>query len=151
VRLSGDESVAAAARLACRAHRDQVDKAGAPYVDHPRRVAAAVAGGWAAETVAWLHDVVEDTGVTLADLRDQGFAEEVCRAVDAITRRRAEPPDDYYARVAADPLALQVKRADLADNSDPVRLARLPPDLRARLEEKYAHARTRLGLPGSAP
>ena len=69
-------------------------------------------------------------------LRDQGFAEEVCRAVDAITRRLADLPDDYYARVAADPLALQVKRADLADNGDPVRLARLPPDLRARLEEE---------------
>jgi (p)ppGpp synthase/HD superfamily hydrolase len=145
VRLRGDDSVVAAARLSGRAHDGQVDKAGAPYVEHPRRVAATLAGSWAAETVAWLHDVVEDTGVTLADLRDQGFADEVCRAVDALTRRQAEAPDDYYARVTANPLALEVKRADLADNSDPARLAKLPPELRLRLEEKYDHARERLG------
>ncbi|MEP7021591.1 MAG: hypothetical protein ABI808_13140 [Pseudonocardiales bacterium] len=41
----------------------------------------------------------------------------------------------------ADPLAVTVKRADLADNSDPERVARLDPETRARLEAKYAHAR----------
>ena len=62
--------------IATRAHRGQTDKTGADYIDHPRRVAertrhyAAADQQEAAQVVAWLHDVVEDTGVTLDDLRE---------------------------------------------------------------------------------
>jgi hypothetical protein len=61
--------------------------------------------------------------------------------VEALTRGSGEAPDDYYARVAANPLAVKVKRADVADNADPERLARLDPALRERLTAKYDHAR----------
>ena len=90
--------------------------------------------------VSLLHDVIEDTGTTLADLRAEGFPEPVLAAVDALTRRADEERDAYYARVAADPLALRVKRADIADNSGPERLAKLPEATRIRLQDKYAHA-----------
>lgn len=126
--------------IARTAHRGQVDKAGYPYADHPARVAAQLAGDDVAMTVGWLHDVVEDTSVTLSALADE-FPPEVVRAVDALTRRSGEAPEHYYARVKSDPLALRVKLADLADNSDPARLAELDTHVRERLERKYAHAR----------
>ncbi len=135
-----DHVVTTARRLAEEVHAGQVDKAGQPYIDHPARVAARVAGDPDAEAVAWLHDVVEDTDMTLERLREIGFPADIVLAVDAMTRREDEIPDDYYARVAANPLALKVKRADLADNSDPGRLALLQPDLESRLQAKYAHA-----------
>ena len=95
--------------------------------------------------VAWLHDVVEDTEVTLADV-EREFGATVSAAVDAITRR-ADEADSYYARVKANPIALRVKTADLADNTDPARLALLDPERQAHLEARYAHARHELGIP----
>jgi (p)ppGpp synthase/HD superfamily hydrolase len=96
-------------------------------------------------TVAWLHDVVEDTPTTLTEV-EVTFGSQVAAAVDAITHRSGEPSLDYYARVKSNPLALTVKAADLADNTDPSRLELLPPDVRARLEAKYAVARRELGI-----
>jgi hypothetical protein len=128
--------------LAAMAHAGQVDKAGLPYLDHPRRVAERVAqvdGRPAAIAVAWLHDVVEDTTTTLDDLRAAGFDENVVNAVEALTRRSDEG-DAYYWRVAANDLAKVVKLADVHDNTDPERVARLDPTDRARLQEKYRHA-----------
>jgi len=138
--VSGAELVARAAAIARAAHAGQLDKAGLPYVEHPRRVAEAVGDDPLAATVGWLHDVVEDTPVTLDDLRAQGFPEAVVAAAEAITRRDEESRDDYYARVAADPLALRVKRADIADNSSHERLGRLDGATQIRLRHKYAHA-----------
>ncbi|RLY94290.1 HD domain-containing protein [Kocuria tytonicola] len=132
--------------IATRAHHGQTDKTGADYIDHPRRVAervrhhAAAEQLEAAQVVAWLHDVVEDTPVTLDDLRAE-FPADIVAGVDAMTRRPDEEHDDYYRRVAADPLARVVKQADLDDNTDPARTALLDPETRARLEQKYAHAR----------
>lgn len=55
-----DDIVSRAKDLAIRAHADQVDKAGRPYIEHVARVAAAVSDDPVAEAVAWLHDVLED-------------------------------------------------------------------------------------------
>ena len=129
--------------LALAAHAGQTDKAGVPYIAHVVRVAAGVAGE-EAQTVALLHDVVEDCDVTLAEIEAR-FGARIAASVDAITRRDGEAPDEYYSRVAADPLARTVKLSDLADNGNPARLALLGPDQRARLEKKYAHAREMLG------
>ena len=79
--------------IATKAHEGQVDRAGMPYIDHPRRVAERVAqvdGRPEAIAVAWLHDVVEDTATTLDDLRAGEFGEHVVAAVDAMTRRPDE-------------------------------------------------------------
>lgn len=140
-----------ARRVAERAHAGQVDKAGAPYITHPERVAARVSGDPAAEAVAWLHDVVEDCDVTPDDLRAHGFDEDVVTAVEALTFLDGDDRDAYYARIAANPLALTVKLADLADNSDPARLSRLDGATRARLERKYAHAYRKLMPPPPPP
>ncbi len=136
------ESGERAKDIATRAHEGQVDKAGMPYIDHPRRVAERVAqvdGRPEAIAVAWLHDVVEDTGTTLDDLRAGEFSEEVVAAVDAMTRC-PDAGDEYYQRIATDDLAIVVKLADIWDNTDPDRVARLDEKDRTRLQDKYRHA-----------
>jgi len=126
----------AADRLATTAHEGQVDKAGHPYIEHPRRVRDRLQGSEARMT-ALLHDVLEDTGTTAEQLLSAGCPEPVVRAVQALTKASGEALEDAMRRVANDPLALEVKRADIADNSDPKRLALLPDDLVDRLSEKY--------------
>lgn len=145
----GPAEDAAADLIAQLAHRDQVDKAGNPYIDHPRRVAGIVrAHGYGPpySTVALLHDVVEDTEVTLADLRAV-FGPAVSQPVDNLTRREAEAPEDYYARVLLSEVSLVVKHADIQDNTSAERLAALDSATQQRLTAKYASAVTHLGGP----
>jgi ADP-ribosylglycohydrolase len=137
-------SLTAAVALATAAHAGQVDKLGIEYIQHPLGVMARV-GGEDEKIVAALHDVVEDTDVTLDELRARGFAEHIVRAVDAVTKREGEALADSMARVAADPLALAVKFADLAHNANPERQALLPTETRERLTEKYRESARLLG------
>jgi (p)ppGpp synthase/HD superfamily hydrolase len=125
--------------LAIRAHDGQLDKAGRPYISHPLRVMSKVDGEYAKMT-AVLHDVVEDTPVTPEDLRAAGCPERVIDAVIAISKRPGESMSDYLARVAADPIAVVVKHADIADNSGPQRLGQLDAATQQRLRRKYAEA-----------
>ncbi len=137
--MPDNEPIARADRIAAQAHAGQIDKAGAAYVTHPRRVAAAV-DGTVAKVVALLHDVVEaGPGWTLDRLREEGFSDEVVAAVDALTHREGEDYFDAVRRAGANPVARTVKLADLADNSDRTRLN----EIGAREEErltKYARA-----------
>lgn len=131
-----------AQRIATDAHRGQVDKAGNPYIGHPERVVGAVDEHYAA-AAAWLHDVAEDTPVSIESLR-QMFPAIVIDAVEALTRQTDELPSAYYARVRANPIALEVKLADIADNCDPTRLAMLDVATQVRLREKYQSALAQL-------
>jgi len=133
----------AAVALATRAHAGQVDKSGADYIGHPLRVMARV-DGELARMAAVLHDVLEDTPVTAADLRAAGCPEQVVEAVEALTKRAGEPLEESMRRVAVVPLALVVKRADLDDNSDEARLALLAAETAERLRAKYARSRALL-------
>ena len=145
--------IAQAEQVARAAHEGQVDKAGVPYIDHPGRVA--VAAHLSAPThlaeyaaaVGWLHDVVEDTGVTCDQLRQDGFPEAVVAGVDAMTKRKGEDVAEYFGRVRADELARIVKKADLDDNTSPERVRKLDLATRVRLEEKYARSRELLAAP----
>jgi (p)ppGpp synthase/HD superfamily hydrolase len=129
----------AAIQLARRAHEGQLDKAGKPYIAHPLRVMGKLRDEHE-RMAAVLHDVVEDTWVTLADLKAAGCPEEVLAAVAAISKQPGEDQVTYLARVAANPIARAVKRADIADNMSPERLARLDPATRERLQAKYESA-----------
>lgn len=106
--------------LATRPHRGQVDKAGAPYILHPLRVMLTQADDERRIT-AVLHDVVEDCAVTPATIRVR-FGDAVADAVVALTRRDDEDYDTFVARCAANEIARDVKRADIADNLDLLRL-----------------------------
>lgn len=113
--------VTKARQLATQAHQGAKDKAGEPYIDHPRRVAERFSTPEFC-VVAWLHDVVEDTDVTLEDIRNM-FGDDTAAAVDAITHRKGEAWADYICRVKRHPIACQVKIFDLIDNSNLSRLA----------------------------
>ena len=107
--------------LAATAHRGVLDKSGEPYILHPLRVMQNVPPG-DARIVAVLHDVVEDTPITLDDLRELGYSDAVVAAVDAISRRDGEKYLDFVERAVSNPIARFVERADITDNSNPVRL-----------------------------
>lgn len=136
--------------FARRAHVGQVDKAGHPYSGHLGRVAAravahAEALGWnsaAIETVrdvAWLHDIIEDTSNTAADLKTAGFDRPTVEAVESLTRAEGVAYFDFIDAIAmrGGPFACIVKIADLEDNSDPSRPFPLSPSMARR----YAHAK----------
>lgn len=101
--------------LATQAHAGQTSQDGEPYIVHPLRVMLELKDE-DARIVAVLHDVVEDTAVNLADLEAEGFPRDVILAVEAISRKWDEPYETYMARVALNPLAVQVKLHDLMDN-----------------------------------
>jgi (p)ppGpp synthase/HD superfamily hydrolase len=128
-----------AIQLARRAHEGQLDKSGRPYIAHPLRVMGALRDE-RERMAAVLHDVVEDTSVTLADLKAAGCPEEVLTAVAAISKQPGEDQETYLARVATNPIALAVKRADIEDNMSPERLSRLDADTQERLRTKYESA-----------
>jgi (p)ppGpp synthase/HD superfamily hydrolase len=128
-----------AVALARTAHDGQVDKAGRPYISHPLRVMERVSGEHERMAAA-LHDVLEDTAVTAEDLRAAGCPEPVVAAVIALTKRPGEPLAESMARAAADPIARVIKQADIADNSDPARLAMLDDATVGRLRRKYAES-----------
>lgn len=132
---------ALAERIARRAHAGQYDKAGQPYLEHVRRVSRYVdPSDPHAVAAAWLHDTLEDSPITTDELVAEGIPAEVIEAVELLTRTPGQPSSDYYAKIRAHPLARQVKLADLADNTDPERLALLPEPQRTRLITKYTHA-----------
>jgi (p)ppGpp synthase/HD superfamily hydrolase len=101
--------------IAVRAHKNQRDKAGQTYILHPLRLMLKMDS----ETemiAAVLHDVVEDSIWTVADLGKQGFSEEVLAVLDCLTRREQETYDEFIERVKLDPTARKIKIADLEDN-----------------------------------
>ncbi|MGU3292521.1 HD domain-containing protein [Williamsia sp. M5A3_1d] len=132
--------------IAVEAHEGQTDKLGVDYIAHPRSVARrvdqddeiAVAG-------ALLHDVVEDSGLSAADLLERGMPTAVVDVVTLLTRDKSVSDEDYYAAIKNHPRALQVKLADLADNNDPDRVSRLPEALQQKLRAKYEKAYRALG------
>ncbi|GAB4576067.1 MAG: HD domain-containing protein [Anaerolineae bacterium] len=127
----------AAIRLAVQAHAGQLDRSGAPYILHPLRVMLAVEGE-VAQMAAVLHDVVEDTPVTLEDLRQAGFPPAVVDAVDHLTRRPDEPYEAFIARIKPHALARLVKREDLRDNMNLLRLRTITPRDLERLQRYRA-------------
>lgn len=110
-----------AMRIAYHYHHGQLDKSDIPYIFHPIHLAEQMIDELTT-TVALLHDLVEDTACTLADLRRHGFPEEVVEAVSLLTHDEAEPYLDYVGRIRGNAIATAVKLADLAHNSDTTRL-----------------------------
>lgn len=123
--------------IATRAHYEQTDKNGDRYILHVDRVARLAVTREYARTeehddemyaVAYLHDVIEDTTVTMDDLKEKGLNLHQQQALNALTRRGVRHPeyaetyDEYIERVALHPMARRIKLADLYDNMDPLRV-----------------------------
>lgn len=119
-------------------HAGQTDKAGEAYIDHVMRVADLVNRNPALRAIAYLHDVVEDTDATIAEIRDR-FGYSISDAVDKLTRRENESYEDYIERLSASHDARIVKIADLVDNMNLSRLAVLSMK-DVKRQRKYANA-----------
>ena len=137
-----------AIELAVKAHKGQLDKAGMPYVLHPLRMMLKME----CETemiAAVLHDVVEDSEVTLSDLTDMGFSEEITRAVDCLTKTKDEGYEEFIERTQANPVSRKVKIADIEDNMDIRRLGSLTERDVERLKKYQEMWRRLKGCPDS--
>jgi (p)ppGpp synthase/HD superfamily hydrolase len=133
-----DTLVLRAKEFAIRAHEAQLDKGRKPYIEHPLRVGdALVQYGPIAQAAGYLHDTVEDTKATLAEIRAE-FGDEVASAVESVTRRDPAYADRlgypvaekeiyraFVARSKQHPIGRLVKIADLRDNMSPSRMAAL--------------------------
>lgn len=104
------------------AHAGQFDKGGHPYMEHIEAVVAGV-NGPKAKIAAYLHDVLEDTEITAEDLKSEGFTDEIIEAVKALTRNNDETYEEFIKRAGCNPIAREVKLADLANNMN---LSRIP-------------------------
>lgn len=123
-----------AEEIATKAHEGQVDKAGVPYINHPRTVSS-FCESMPGKIVGWLHDVVEDTDVTIADLRGQGFDEFLLEALECVTKPKVGYNEEvYYERIKKNALAKEVKLADLKHNSD---ISRVPSGLSEQQYERW--------------
>lgn len=127
-----------AMKLCFEAHRDQVDKTGIPYVFHPIHLAEQMADELTT-VCALLHDVVEDSEYTFADLEALGFPHRVIEVLTLLTHEDGVPYMDYVRHIAKDPVAKQVKIADLRHNSELSRLDTVDAKALTRVE-KYAQA-----------
>lgn len=133
--------------IARKAHAAQSDKLDRDYVDaHLRPIAeAAAVFGAEAEAAGWLHDVIEDAGVTADDLRASGIPPLVVEAVESVTKVPDQEYDELIDRACVHPLGRLVKLVDNAWNiaSNPS-LAERDPAKARKLMRKYLPARERL-------
>ncbi len=126
-----------AMNICFEAHKKQKDKSGQPYVFHPFHLAEQME---TEETtiVALLHDVVEDTSVTLDDLAAEGFSQSVLDAIALMTHAPGVNYMDYVAEIKKNPIAKAVKIADLTHNSTLSRLNEITPKDLERVETYQA-------------
>lgn len=127
-----------AMKIAYDAHAGQADKTGIPYIYHPIHLAESMSDENSVIT-ALLHDVAEDTNITIDDLAREGFHEDILTALTLLTHNPAEEYMDYISRLSTCPLARRVKLADLRHNSDVTRLDSIDEKTARRLK-KYSRA-----------
>lgn len=125
-----------AIQIAAKGHQGQKDKAGAPYILHPLRMMMRLKTE-AEMITAILHDVVEDTDWTIEKLREKGFSEEVLEAVECVTNREGESYEQFIERAGKNPIARQVKIADLEDNMNIQRIGEISPKDLERIEKYH--------------
>lgn len=123
--------------IAKKAHKGQLDKAGKDYILHPIHVSQQVKLE-EEKAVALLHDVIEDTEITLEDLKKAGMPMDVVEAVNALTKVEGIDYFDYLKKVKENSLARVVKLADLKHNSD---LSRIPEPSKKDLERNIKYKR----------
>ncbi len=130
-----------AMRIAYAAHHGQVDKCGIPYIFHPIALAQTMDDEVSC-CAALLHDVVEDTAITMEELEKE-FPPEVIAVLRLLTHDDGEEYYAYVRRIKAHPIARKVKLADLAHNSDQSRCvgSGIPQETLDRWQEKYDKAR----------
>lgn len=137
-----------AVKVAEQAHKGQTDKGGNPYIEHLKAVAAQV-NNIEHKIVAYLHDVVEDTEITLDDLSEMGFTFRIVNSVRLLTKTKELTYEEYLKRLKADDNARHVKIADLRHNMDISRIPE-PTDKDHKRLEKYKRSLDFLEFPESS-
>lgn len=149
-RLPGEAIDQTADRIASAAHRARTTAEGIEHISYLRRVAQNVQPNTADyRAAALLHDILETSSVTEDSLALQGIPPRIIAAVKLLPRDPQISDDQYHAAIRRDTIALAIKLAQIADNTDPARLSTLAPAARQRLIAKYAQ--TRLELLGERP
>ncbi len=131
-------TLARAIALAAQYHEGQTDKGGRPYVFHPLRLMLKALTEQE-QIAAVLHDTIEDTDLTLDDLRQEGFSDEIVEAIDRLSRREDETYHEFILRIKENRLAARVKILDLQDNMDLTRIKK-PSEKDQKRLLKYSRA-----------
>ena len=124
-----NKNIEKALKIAYKAHENQFDKGGEPYINHPLHIAKMLN----------LHDVMEDSNITKKDLIDFGFNENVINALSCLTRKRNEDYFSYINKIKSNILAKKIKILDLEHNLDIKRLSKITNKDLQRIE-KYKKA-----------
>lgn len=125
-----------ALEIAIQAHSGQKDKAGKPYILHPLRLMHQCDTD-EEKIVALLHDVVEDSDVTLEMLRESGFSSNIVKAIGFLTKNNGELYEIFIQRISANKLATKVKIKDIGDNLDVSRLESLSENDLGRIKKYH--------------
>jgi len=133
-----------AVAIATKAHAGQLDKAGQPYILHPLRLMFKFQHE-IERVIAVLHDVVEDSDVSLDDLKKFGFTPPVIETIDCLSRRIDESYEDFIFRVSSNSLARKIKIEDLKDNLDLTRINSISEKDLARVEKYHKALKLLLG------
>jgi (p)ppGpp synthase/HD superfamily hydrolase len=108
--------------MAIKAHEGQLDKGGLPYINHPVYLALQF-NNPVEQSVALLHDVLEDSNLYTYDDIKNNISSEVADAVLCLTKKKHEEYFKYLDRVKTNVIATNVKIKDLSHNMDLSRLS----------------------------
>lgn len=108
--------------IATHAHDGQFDKGGKPYILHPLHLMTKLMFDIELATIAVLHDVIEDSPVTIAELAELGFSPRTLVALELLTHKKGDSYTAYIYKISRNYDAIRVKRKDLEHNSDITRL-----------------------------
>jgi (p)ppGpp synthase/HD superfamily hydrolase len=137
--MNSDKLFQKAINIATEAHKNQVDKYGAPFIGHISRVMN-MGRTNDEKIVGILHDLIEKTTWTFEDLVKEGFPNHIVDAIQCLTKKSEdEDYDAFTERVKANPLSIKVKLNDLTDNMDIRRMPEVKEKDVARLN-KYLKA-----------
>lgn len=101
--------------IACEVHQGQSNINGEPYILHPLRLLIKAKSN-EERIIAVLHDVIEKSNISLADLKNKGFDQNIISSIDSLSRRRSESYIDYIGRLMQNKISVKIKLFDLADN-----------------------------------
>jgi (p)ppGpp synthase/HD superfamily hydrolase len=123
--------------IALSAHKGEIDKGGSPYILHPLRVMLNM-DTIEEKIVAILHDVVEDSAISIQNLKDEGYPEIILKAIELLTKDVNQSYEEYILDIRKNRLATKVKLADLKDNMNINRLMDPNDEDKARLKKYKA-------------
>ncbi|MFH2057652.1 MAG: GTP pyrophosphokinase [Pseudomonadota bacterium] len=111
-----------AIEIAVKVHNGQIDKAGCEYILHPLRLMLKMKTQ-DEKILAVLHDAIEDTDLTIQNLKNEGFGERILNVLELLTRDKGKTTyEDYIKIIKTNPVATKIKIADLEDNMDLTRI-----------------------------